>query len=86
MIELLNFSFPNDLHITWSLMIVIYPYITGIVAGAFVVSSLYHVFGKEELKPVAGFCIFCYIWLHLIAPKTQKKKKIQPQNKKTSKL
>jgi len=57
MIEQLNYSFPNDLHIIWSLMIVIYPYITGIVAGAFVVSSLYHVFGKEELKPVARFSL-----------------------------
>ena len=26
-------------------MIVLYPYITGLVAGAFIVSSLYHVFG-----------------------------------------
>jgi Ni/Fe-hydrogenase subunit HybB-like protein len=27
------------------------------VAGAFIVSSLYHVFGKEELKPVAKFSL-----------------------------
>lgn len=57
MIELLNYSYPNDLHIIWSLMIVIYPYITGVVAGAFVVSSLYHVFGRKELKPVARFSL-----------------------------
>ena len=48
-----NFLFPNDLHVMWSLMIVLYPYITGLVAGAFIVSSLYHVFGREELRPVA---------------------------------
>ena len=29
----LNFLFPNDIHIMWSLMIVLYPYITGLVAG-----------------------------------------------------
>jgi Ni/Fe-hydrogenase subunit HybB-like protein len=51
--QAMNFLFPNDLHIMWSLMIVLYPYITGLVAGAFIVSSLYHVFGREELKPVA---------------------------------
>jgi predicted membrane protein len=34
-------------------MIVLYPYVTGIVAGAFIVSSLYHVFGRNELRPVA---------------------------------
>ena len=45
-----GFLFPNEIEVHWSLMIVLYPYITGLVAGAFIVSSLYHVFGKEELK------------------------------------
>ncbi|MHC5063795.1 MAG: NrfD/PsrC family molybdoenzyme membrane anchor subunit [Planctomycetota bacterium] len=49
----MDFLFPNDVHILWSLMIVMYPYVTGVVAGAFIVSSLYHVFGRGELKPVA---------------------------------
>ena len=59
-------------------MIVLYPYITGLVAGAFVVSALYHVFGKEDLKPVARlalvtslcFCAFATIplLLHLHHP------------------
>ncbi len=52
-----GFLFPNDLHAHWSLMIVLYPYITGLVAGAFIVSSLYHVFGIKELKPVARFSL-----------------------------
>lgn len=51
--ELGGFLFPNDIYILWSLMIVLYPYVTGIVAGAFIVSSLYHVFGRTELRPVA---------------------------------
>ncbi|MBI5851819.1 MAG: polysulfide reductase NrfD [Planctomycetes bacterium] len=51
--ELSGFLFPNDIHILWSLMIVLYPYVTGIVAGAFIVSSLYHVFNRTELRPVA---------------------------------
>ena len=38
--EITGYLFPNDMHIHWSLMIVMYPYITGLVAGAFVVSSL----------------------------------------------
>ncbi|RME27009.1 MAG: polysulfide reductase [Deltaproteobacteria bacterium] len=38
-------------------MIVLYPYITGLVAGAFIVSSLYHVFGRSELKPIARFSL-----------------------------
>jgi Ni/Fe-hydrogenase subunit HybB-like protein len=52
-----NFVFPNDLHVHWSLMIVLYPYITGLVAGAFIVSSLYHVFHIKALKPVAQFSL-----------------------------
>lgn len=55
--ELPGYVFPNDFHILWSIMIVIYPYITGLVAGAFIVSSLYHVFHKEEYKPVARFAL-----------------------------
>ena len=55
--ELTGYLFPNDVHIHWSLMIVMYPYITGLVAGAFLVSSLYHVFGREEFKPLGRFAL-----------------------------
>ncbi|MFN8178925.1 MAG: NrfD/PsrC family molybdoenzyme membrane anchor subunit [bacterium] len=55
--EITGFLFPNDMHITWSLMIVMYPYITGLVAGAFLVSSLYHVFGRNELRPVGRLAL-----------------------------
>jgi Ni/Fe-hydrogenase subunit HybB-like protein len=44
-------------------MIVIYPYITGLVAGAFVVSSLYHVFHVKVFEPIAKFALvaaFCF--------------------------
>jgi len=52
-----GFLFPNELHITWTVMIVLYPYITGMVAGAFIVSSFYHVFGMEKLKSIARFAL-----------------------------
>ncbi|MGB3209549.1 MAG: NrfD/PsrC family molybdoenzyme membrane anchor subunit [Desulforhopalus sp.] len=75
---LTNFVFPNDFHVHWSLMIVLYPYITGIVAGAFIVSSLYHVFGIKQLKPISRFSLIfalaflaCATWpllLHLGHP------------------
>lgn len=61
--SLVNFIFPNNAHIDWSLMIVIYPYITGLVAGAFVVSSLYHVFKIKAFQPMARFALisaFCF--------------------------
>jgi Ni/Fe-hydrogenase subunit HybB-like protein len=52
-----SFVFPNELHVTWTVMIVLYPYITGMVAGAFIVSSFYHVFGMDKLKPIARFAL-----------------------------
>ena len=72
------FVFPNDPHVEWSIMIVLYPYITGLVAGAFVVSALYHVFHRDVLRPVARlalvtslcFCAFATLplLLHLRHP------------------
>jgi predicted membrane protein len=52
-----DFVFPNELNVTWTVMIVMYPYITGLVAGAFIVSSLYHVFGLKQLEPIARFSL-----------------------------
>jgi Ni/Fe-hydrogenase subunit HybB-like protein len=52
-----GFVFPNEVHVPWTVMIVLYPYITGLVAGAFIVSSLYHVFGIEPLRPIARFSL-----------------------------
>ncbi len=57
MLESFQFTFPNDMHIHWSLMIVMYPYITGLVAGAFIVSSLYHVFHQDIYRPVGRFAL-----------------------------
>ena len=66
--EVIGFSFPNDVHVTWSLMIVMYPYITGLVAGAFVVSSLYHVFNRQELKPIGRLSLVASFAFLLFAP------------------
>lgn len=52
-----GYVFPNELHVTWTVMIVLYPYITGMVAGAFIVSSFYHVFGMEKLRPIAKYAL-----------------------------
>ena len=67
MMETVGYVFPNDLHIHWSLMIVLYPYITGLVAGAFMVSSLYHVFGVRQLKPIARFALMASLAFLLVA-------------------
>ncbi len=50
------FVLPNE-YIYWSIQIVMYPFMTGLVAGAFVLSSLYHVFGVTKLKEIARFAL-----------------------------
>jgi Ni/Fe-hydrogenase subunit HybB-like protein len=50
------FCYPNE-YIYWSIQIVMYPFMTGLVAGAFVLSSLYHVFGVKQLKDIARFSL-----------------------------
>ncbi|GAB4343095.1 MAG: polysulfide reductase NrfD [Desulfobulbaceae bacterium] len=51
-----GFVYPNEF-IYWGITIVMYPYMTGLVAGAFVLSSLYHVFGQKDLKDIAKFAL-----------------------------
>lgn len=62
-----GFVYPNEVEIQWSILIVLYPFITGLVAGAFIASSLYHVFGKNEVKPVARFALLTAISFLLVA-------------------
>ncbi|MEW6410705.1 MAG: NrfD/PsrC family molybdoenzyme membrane anchor subunit [Nitrospirota bacterium] len=61
------FVYPNE-YIYWSIQIVMYPFMTGLVAGAFVLSSLYHVFGRKELKDMAKFSLTFSYALLLAAP------------------
>ena len=50
------FVLPNE-YVYWSIQIVMYPFMTGLVAGAFVLSSLYHVFGIKPLRDIARFAL-----------------------------
>ena len=50
------FVYPNE-YIYWSIQIVMYPFMTGLVAGAFVLSAMYHVFGQNDLKELARFSL-----------------------------
>lgn len=63
-----GYAYPNETEIPWSELIVIYPYITGLVAGAFVVSSLHHVFGMEHFKAVSRFSLLTALCFMFFAP------------------
>ena len=61
------FVYPNE-YIYWSIQIVMYPFMTGLVAGAFVLSSLYHLFGIKPLKEIAKFSLVFSFALLMVAP------------------
>ncbi len=63
-----GFLYPNEGVLQWDLLITVYPYITGLVAGAFIVSSLYHVFGLKALKPVARFSLITALAFLIVSP------------------
>jgi Ni/Fe-hydrogenase subunit HybB-like protein len=61
------FVYPNE-YIYWGIQIVMYPFMTGLVAGAFVLSSLYHLFGIKPLKEIARFALVFSFALLMVAP------------------
>ncbi|MCX7180385.1 MAG: polysulfide reductase NrfD [Proteobacteria bacterium] len=63
-----GYVYPNETVIPWTVLIAIYPYLTGLVAGAFTMSSLYQVFGMQRFKPVAHFAMLTSLCCMLIVP------------------
>jgi Ni/Fe-hydrogenase subunit HybB-like protein len=63
-----GYVYPNETIIPWGVLIVIYPYLTGLVAGAFTVSSLYHVFGMQQFKPVARLALLTSLSVMIFVP------------------
>ena len=51
MAEISGFVFPNEA-VEWTILIATYPYITGLVAGSFIVSALVYVFNNQKFKPI----------------------------------
>jgi Ni/Fe-hydrogenase subunit HybB-like protein len=63
-----GYAYPNESIIEWGVLIVLYPYLNGLVAGAFTVSSFYHVFGMERFKPVARLALLTSLSVMLFVP------------------
>lgn len=63
-----GYVYPNETVVPWTSLIVFYPYTTGLVAGAFVASSFYHVFGMQQFKPVARFALLTAFALMAFVP------------------
>ena len=63
-----GYVYPNETVFPWGVLIVVYPYLTGLVAGAFTVSSLYQVFGLKQLRPVAHFALVTSLCCMIVVP------------------
>lgn len=63
-----GYVYPNETVIPWTLLIALYPYLTGLVAGAFTMSSLYQVFGMQRFKPVAHLSLLTSLCCMLVVP------------------
>src|SRR5579864_632673 len=63
-----GFMYPNEVELQWSLLIVLYPYITGLVAGAFILASLERVFKVDAVRPTYRLALLTALGFMLVAP------------------
>lgn len=62
-----GYIYPNEIDPQWGLLIVLYPYITGLVAGAFILASLERVFNVKVLKPTYELALLTALAFLLVA-------------------
>jgi Ni/Fe-hydrogenase subunit HybB-like protein len=60
--------YPNEISLYWSVLIVLYPFITGLVAGAFILASLERVFRVEAVKPTYRLALLTALAFLMVAP------------------
>jgi Ni/Fe-hydrogenase subunit HybB-like protein len=66
--QITGFIFPNEIELHWNLLIVIYPYITGLVAGAFILASLVKVLNVKEVQPTYRLSLLTALAFLIVAP------------------
>jgi Ni/Fe-hydrogenase subunit HybB-like protein len=63
-----GFIYPNEVELQWSVLITLYPFITGLVAGAFILASLERVFNVRVVKPTYRLALLTALAFLLVAP------------------
>ena len=66
--QITGFIYPNEIEIHWGILVVVYPYLTGIVAGAFILASLVKVFNVKEVQPLYRLSLLTALSYLLVAP------------------
>jgi Ni/Fe-hydrogenase subunit HybB-like protein len=63
-----GFMYPNEVELQWSVLIVLYPFITGLVAGAFILASLERVFNVQAVRPTYRLALLTALAFLVVAP------------------
>jgi len=63
-----GYIYPNEIELQWGILIVLYPYITGLVAGAFILASLERVFKIKVLGPTYQLALITALAFLICAP------------------
>src|SRR5271157_277245 len=63
-----GFMYPNEMQLQWSVLIVLYPFITGLVAGAFILASLARIFHISAVQPVYRLSLLTALAFMMVAP------------------
>jgi Ni/Fe-hydrogenase subunit HybB-like protein len=66
--EVTGYIYPNEIELHWGLLVVIYPYLTGLVAGAFILASLVKIFEVKELQPTYRISMLTALAFLIVAP------------------
>jgi len=68
MVPVEGFMYPNEIELQWSVLIVVYPFVTGLVAGAFILASLERIFHVVAVKPTYRLALLIALAFLLVAP------------------
>jgi Ni/Fe-hydrogenase subunit HybB-like protein len=63
-----GYMYPNEVELQWSILIVLYPFLTGLVAGAFILASLERVFKVDAVKPTYRLALLTALSFLLVSP------------------
>lgn len=63
-----GYVYPNEQSLLWSVLIAVYPYVTGLVAGAFILASLVRVFNVKMLQPAYRLALLTSLAFLICAP------------------
>lgn len=60
--------YPNEVELQWSVLIVLYPFLTGLVAGAFILASLERIFHVNAVKPTYRLALLTALSFLVVSP------------------